>query len=755
MKTPKWIKHTNKSAIGLLITGILVINQAFATDGIKQADQYFQQGQLTRAAEIYQQILPYSTQADKLFIRLFNLYIDTRVFNKAEELLNNPPSQITTKLNQQTLLISLKGQLLFHQGKLKQAETTLKQAIELAQVNHLLSIEISASSRLASVYFVSGELDKATQYFNDALNLMTPQTMPAIKVATLINLTRVHLFSRQFQQARDSIQQAQLTLNTQAEHRQSLNFYFQLDYLIQQLPPANQQSQLNQRVKLLQTARLIAKKRNNQRAESNALGKLAQLYSSTSQLNDALLLNNQATHLAHQVTDANLLYQWYWQAGKILKQQNQIDLSINAYLQGVHYLQQIRGQWIKPVAGINLSFRQKLGALYFELADLLLSKARQTNNVEQKSKLLKQALLTVEQFKTGELEDYFNDECVTASETNLLNSQIELPKTAIIYPVLLKNRIELLVKFPSDIKQYKVSVSLKKLSRSLRFFRKKLQQLHSPKGYLTHSKRLYQWLITPILEDLQQQQIDTLVFAPDSLLRTIPMAALHDGKQFLIEQYAISVIPGLTLTEPKPGQLKQGSLLMSALTVSSQGFDALTSVNHEIDAIQQIFPTSLLKDENFLLNNLQQKVSKKSHQIIHISTHGHFDHDVKNTFLLTYDDKLSINQLSQLIGLKKLQGQQVELLTLSACETAAGDDRAALGLAGIAIRAGAKSALASLWKIVDESTPILIQSFYQHLQSDNHSKAKALQQAQLKLLQHEKYQHPGYWSPFLLIGNWL
>lgn len=97
----------------------------------------------------------------------------------------------------------------------------------------------------------------------------------------------------------------------------------------------------------------------------------------------------------------------------------------------------------------------------------------------------------------------------------------------------------------------------------------------------------------------------------------------------------------------------------------------------------------------------------------------------------------------------------MELLTLSACQTAAGDDRAALGLAGVAVKAGARSALATLWFINDQATALLITEFYHQLRDPDLSKAKALQRAQLILLNDRRYQHPGYWSPFLLIGNWL
>jgi CHAT domain-containing protein len=140
---------------------------------------------------------------------------------------------------------------------------------------------------------------------------------------------------------------------------------------------------------------------------------------------------------------------------------------------------------------------------------------------------------------------------------------------------------------------------------------------------------------------------------------------------------------------------------------------------------------------------------------VHIATHGKFERYPEDSFLLTFDDKLNMDQLNQLIGLYRFRDEPLELLTLSACETAAGDDRAALGLAGLAIKAGARSALATLWFINDEASSVLVAEFYRQLLDPTISKAVALQRAQMKLIQDPAYRHPTYWAPFLLLNNWL
>jgi CHAT domain-containing protein len=254
---------------------------------------------------------------------------------------------------------------------------------------------------------------------------------------------------------------------------------------------------------------------------------------------------------------------------------------------------------------------------------------------------------------------------------------------------------------------------------------------------------------------LQAVHIDTLVFVPDGPLRTIPMAALHDGEQFLIQKYALATSPGLTLTEPRPLPRETPRVLAAGLTKAVQGFPALPHVAQELAAIEALYANQSLRDEAYSKNRLQVQLRDAPFTIVHLASHGEFNSAAEDTFILTYDGKLTLNQLDRMIGLLRLREEPIELLTLSACQTAVGDDRAALGLAGIAVKAGVRSAVATLWYINDNASADLISAFYQNLQNPSLSRAAALRQAQLSLLQTQRYRHPAYWSPFLLINNWL
>ena len=265
-------------------------------------------------------------------------------------------------------------------------------------------------------------------------------------------------------------------------------------------------------------------------------------------------------------------------------------------------------------------------------------------------------------------------------------------------------------------------------------------------------------MIDPLEETLKESEIDTLIFIPDGVLSLIPFAALYDGENFLIENYAIVTTPGLQLTDPQPTPRKNLETLLVGLSKSVQGFPALPNVPEELTIIDQDLQSNSVQllDQSYEKQVLIDMITKNSYRIIHMATHGEFSADPSQTFLLTYDGKLPLDQFGSLIKLGQFSDKPVELLTLSACNTAVGDVRAAFGLAGIALESGARSAIATLWSVHDEATMLVMTDFYrQFLSKPEINKAQALQAAQLNLLNQPQYKHPAYWSPFLFIGNWL
>ncbi|MDM8539014.1 CHAT domain-containing protein [Desulfobacterales bacterium HSG17] len=274
-------------------------------------------------------------------------------------------------------------------------------------------------------------------------------------------------------------------------------------------------------------------------------------------------------------------------------------------------------------------------------------------------------------------------------------------------------------------------------------------------NYKDDAEKMYDWLIRPAQAEFISRNIETLIIIPDGALSLIPFAALHSGKQFLIEEYALGTVPSLNLTNASQTDTEDRQILLNGLSKAREGFLPLENVKNELESIGTIAESRILLDQDFTEANLETEIQNRDYDIVHLATHAVFGDNPEDTFLLTYDYKLTLDGLDRLVGMKKYQEKQLDLLTLSACETAVGDERAAFGLAGVAIRAGAKSALASLWKVDDNATSKIIEEFYRQFITSGMSKAKALQNAQIKLINDNQFEQPVYWAPFLLIGNWM
>ena len=508
-----------------------------------------------------------------------------------------------------------------------------------------------------------------------------------------------------------------------------------------------------------QTAGTMADTLGDDRAASYAWGYLGGLYEEEQRYQEALQLTRRARSASQRIQAPESLYRWQWQTGRLLEAQGQIDEAIVAYRHAVQTLQSFRQEMLRGIGNSALtSFRESVGKVYFGLVDLLLQRSDVLTGRDNGMTHLTEARDTVEIFKAAELQDYFRDECVEAAQAGAtrIETMVSSTTTAVVYPIPLPDRTELLVNLPSGLKRYVVPIDAQTLTQEVRAFRRKLEK-RTTRQYLRHAQQLYEWLIRPLEADLGAASIETLVFVPDGPLRTIPMAALYDqdGQQFLINKYALAITPGLTLTDPRPLQRENLHVLVAGLTDAVQGFPSLPYVATEIQELQQIHPGAQLMNQNFQIAGLEQRLRDTPASVLHIASHGQFAGNVDDTFLLTFDEKLTLDRLEQLIGGLRFRDEPLEMITLSACQTAAGDDRAALGLAGVAVKAGARSALASLWYINDQAAAELMIEFYDQLRDPSVSRAAALQRAQLRLLADEDFQHPSFWSPFLMINNWL
>ena len=476
---------------------------------------------------------------------------------------------------------------------------------------------------------------------------------------------------------------------------------------------------------------------------------LSESSNSEEDLATALALSERAAFLASASQAYESAYLWQWQAARIYNKQAQVTEAIKSYNDAILTLENVRQELI---TGSPFTFHQKVQPLFTELSDLLLTTARTAGGAEKQS-YLKNVQNILEQAKSAELQDYFQNDCVIPDESVNLD-QIEAA-TAVIYPVILPDRVEVLVNVRDQVHQFVSRIEAGDLKDLVNEFRDQLQVDFGDEEYLEIGEELYDLLFAQVEDLFSENKINTLLVIPDGVLRTIPMAAVYDGEAFMVQRFAIATTPGISLTLPKPLNVENSNFFAGGISEAVQGYVGLPGVPRELQNLEATYGASVLRDTNFKRDDLKEQLTSADYSIVHIATHGHFDSNPQESYLLTYDDKLTMDLLEESIGNRKNVGEPLELLVLSACETAAGDSRAALGLAGVALKAGARSAVATLWQISDAATVEIIDTFYEYTAKEGVTKARAMQLAQIRLIEQPRFQHPTDWAPFLMIGNWL
>jgi CHAT domain-containing protein len=729
----------------------------------------FERGEFASAASAWQPAADLYEQSGNInlyinaLIRLSESYQRLGHYSKALSVLEDKALQAaehTHDPEQIAAVLGNLGQLYFLLGQFNQAQSHLNRSIQLAQQPALQALGLL---HLAQVLTVQQNYSAAQSQLTQSIKLAQQNNQPWLAIKALMN--QVWLFLERGNKSAAHTQLTSLWSQLQPlpnNHEKAYllikfsQFAQQLDWPLSELQP------------ILTTAITLAKEINDQYALSQAQGQLGHRYEQAQQYPLALQFTQQARFAAEQVHALNLLYHWEWQAGRLLNAQHDRNNAISAYQRAKAVIAEL--QLIPQESNTNCQptarpdFNTVIKPLLLELADLLLQRSQTAADNHSRQADRRTARAVIESFKQTELQDYFKDECIT----QVLGKPREIDEiadqTAVIYPIVFEQRLELLLSLPNQaIQQVTQAVTAQQFRQTVSTLRTQLENNAQNDNYLKPAQQLYTWLIQPIVPTLKTHQVNTLVVVPESSLRTIPLAVLHDGNHFLIEQYAVVTTTSVTLTAPNSNTLtaENISVLSSGLTqvtpeIKAQGYHALIFADEVLDFLQQQYPQSYrqLKGKLFTYPHLQDEWAQKPYRLLNINSHAQFAHDFDNTFIVTYDDKMKINQLEKLIKTGKYRDNPLELLTLSACETAKGDERAALGLSGIALKAGARSVLATLWKSKEAVAYHLTLAFYQHLKQSRLSKAQALQQAQQTLLTSQ-FKHPHDWSPFILIGNWL
>ena len=675
------------------------------------------------------------------------------LYRRAQKKLKQIAPKFATQSNLSLKIIGLRslGIALRVTGDLEAAYKTLHQSVVLAQKLNLPE-EVSASLfSLGNTAVSLKNYESAIDFYRQAAALTT---RPLLKIEAQLNQLNLFVLTAQWQQAEDLRNQIQADLANLSVNPSRKVVYARVNL-------AKRSIELNDRTKnpkyfnqtkdLLQVAIQQAQELEDLQAESYALGVLGHLYEKNQQPAEGSKYTKRAVYLAQQISNDDLTYQWQWQLGRLYRTLDNHQGAIASYSEAVNALESLRGDLVVTNRDAQFSFRNNIEPVYRDLVDLLLT-VRNGRPVSQS--YLSQARQTIEQLQLAELNDFFREACIDATPTNIDRVDLE---AAVIYPIILSDRLEVVVSLPDrSLRHYSHVIAQTELESIIERLRQTLQ-VRSRRQFYAPAQKLYRWLITPVLKDLADNKIKTIVFVPDGTFRNIPLAALHNGKQYLIEQYNVALTPGLQLLAPVPLEEVKLTTLAAGITQRRRGFSALQYVAQELTNIQNQTDSKVLRDDRFTQKMLRENVATDQYRVVHIATHGQFSSNLEDTFLLAWDSNIGIKELENILkSVDPKQKKAIELLVLSACETASGDKKATLGLAGIAVRAGARTTLATLWTVYDESTAMTMSDFYQQItQPQRLNKAYALRQAQLSLLHSRDFKHPYYWAPFVMLGNWL
>ena len=688
------------------------------------------------------------------------------LYRQAQAVLSEATQALQTEPNTALKAAGLRslGNVLRVVGNLEQARQVLEQSLTVAQAVDKQAIADTLLS-LGNTVRAQQDHPSALKFYQQAAS-----TSVSLNTRTQAQLNQLSLLiqSQQFSDAEAFLPQIQtqieqLPLSRSTVHAK-INFAQSLmsvrgervrsNTLQDRLPPGDI-------ARLLAVAIQQAKELGDSRTESYAIGTLGALYETTQQWAEARDLTRQALLIAQEVDASEIAYRWQWQLGRLLKQQWELtgrrsqsvrDSATAAYDAAIKSLQSLRYDLVSISPDVQFSFREEVEPVYRELVALLLESP---GTPVPQSNLLK-AREVVESLQIAEVNNFLREACLEPKRQ--IDLVIDQDQTAAaIYPIILPDRLEVILKLPQQpLRHHTVAIAQLEVEKALDDLRQNLRKPHTLQSIQSLSGQVYDWLIRPVEAELAKSQVKTLAFVLDGNLRNIPMSVLYDGNQYLVEKYSLALTPGLQLINPKPlGQVKLQALA-AGISESRPPFSELPNVPIELKQIQSQLSGQVLLNQQFTTQQLQKQINAQSFPIIHLATHGQFSSNADQTFILAWDKPIKVNELNTLLRTRDEAGvEAIELLVLSACQTAVGDKRAALGIAGVAVRAGARSTLASLWNVNDASTALLMGQFYQAIADNQMTKAQALRQAQLALLRNPKYQRPMFWAPYVLVGNWL
>ncbi len=724
----------------------------------EQASELFETGDFEQAVAIWREVLV-DREQDRVQRLRAHLGIAAacqrmglheeglQSLNDAEPLLQDAGGMWRVHYQQQL------GNLLLAAQRQTDALAALNAAVTAASESKQPTAEATVLNDLGNALAMNGYTSDALAAYRRSSSLARANGLQQLALSASINALRLQMRGRDFTTARATLAEAVPLLDPSPSSFEQALALISLAEIERQLD-ANDASRRNE---WLQRAERFALEHENHRLLSLAYGHQGADQLIRRDFRAAEELTRKALFFAAQTQANDLIYQWRWQLARLWRQQQRLVDAVDEFDRAIAALAPIRQELRSGYRDSGEFFRNEIRPVYVEFVDAFLLSSDASSDSDRRQQTLNRARNVIEQLKSAELQDYFRDECVVEQQARALPVDEVARDAAVLYPIVLPDRIELLLQLDGRLRRHTVTVEQSVVTdNALRL--RELAQDPSSTRFLPYAQRLYRWLIAPVKAQLDAANARTLVVIPDGVLRVVPFAVLHDGDSYLLADYALAITPSLTLTAPQPLADARPQVLLAGVSQPVQGFAPLPSVSQELATIRSHVGGRVLVDGDYTTNKVTAALTQDEYAIVHMATHTVIGDTPTDSFLLTYDGKLTMGDLERLLRTGRFRKQPVELLTLSACETAVGDERTALGLAGIAVKSGARSAVATLWRVSDDSAALLMNRFYEQLSlrgDQQVSKANALRAAQRTLLNDPDTAHPAHWAAFMLIGNWL
>jgi CHAT domain-containing protein len=472
---------------------------------------------------------------------------------------------------------------------------------------------------------------------------------------------------------------------------------------------------------------------------SRALGIYGLLLSKTD-ANKAMESFAKARSLALSVDAKDLAYQWEIESGRLYVQQGDRTNAKQFFRAAYKHIGELRTMRLGLNPEVQYQEGEKTSSFFREYQALLFSDARPN---------YREIISIYEQQKISEIENYL--QCGKIDTISLLDMPVDQRPDATLYLIRTVKQYELVVRLKNGQFYHRTinALALNEVLNNARMFLNYNSLITMPEKKIQNIfSQVYELSLSSIAEVLPKS--GTLIWVVDHRLQNIPWELLYRQKGgYLIEQYSIGYSLGTNL-KLSTSRSKQPSILAAGISEPRENYKPLPAVETELEGIKNLYPgTKTLLNQSFIADRI---IENKNRSFIHIASHGRFSRNPLETYILGWDEKISLNGIGKLFEQIK---NPIELLYLSACETAAGDARATLGISGTAVKVGARSTIATLWAMDDEAMSHFSLNFYRALRRGK-SKAEALREAKLIAMRStdDKFAKIANWAPPVLIGSW-